>query len=240
MNDLPTILVVDDEPDIRDVVREYLSNHGMQILEAANAAEARAMLEQTTPQVVLLDINMPGEDGLSVARYLREHYNLGIIMVTAAGETIDRVVGLEMGADDYLPKPFDLRELLARIRSVLRRYDNKESPQKSAENEPRKVNPRIGSLELDRDARCLKNSTGGEIELTRMEFDLLSLFVERPNRVMTRDQILNLTQNRDWDPYDRSIDIRIARLRRKIEQDPGNPSLIRTVRGIGYIFVPEQ
>ena len=240
MNDLPTILVVDDEPDIRDVVREYLTNHGMQILEAANGAEARAMLEQTTPQLVLLDINMPGEDGLSVARYLREHYNLGIIMVTAAGETVDRVVGLEMGADDYLPKPFDLRELLARVRSVLRRYEHTDAPQQTAESEPRKVNLRIGALELDRDARCLKNSTGGEIELTRMEFDLLSLFVERPNRVMTRDQILNLTQNRDWDPYDRSIDIRIARLRRKIEQDPGNPSLIRTVRGIGYIFVPEQ
>ena len=240
MNDLPTILVVDDEPDIRDVVREYLSNHGMQILEAANGAEARAMLEQTKPQVVLLDINMPGEDGLSVARHLREHYNLGIIMVTAAGETIDRVVGLEMGADDYLPKPFDLRELLARVRSVLRRYEDTGGSRETSESEPPKVNVRIGALELDRDARCLKNSTGGEVELTRMEFDLLSMFVERPNRVMTRDQILNLTQNRDWDPYDRSIDIRIARLRRKIEQDPGNPSLIRTVRGIGYIFVPEQ
>ncbi len=240
MNDLPSVLVVDDEADIRDVVREYLTNHGMRILEAGDASAAKSILEDFTPQVVLLDINMPGEDGLSLARYIREHYDLCIIMITAAGETVDRIVGLEMGADDYIPKPFDLRELLARIRSVLRRYENSGSRPNASKSTEIRQSISIGRMTLDIDARCLKDGSGDEIELTSMEFDLLHVLAERPNRVLSRDQILNLTQNRDWNPYDRSIDIRITRLRRKIEQDPAKPNLIKTVRGIGYIFVPQE
>lgn len=235
----PTVLVVDDEDAIRDVVREYLENHGIRVLEAADGGAARAILANEIPQVVLLDINMPGEDGLSLARYLREHHDLGIIMVTAAGEIIDRIVGLEMGADDYVPKPFDLRELLARVRSVLRRYEPPETHPDTANQEQEQSTFPVGDLKLDLNARCLKGAAGEDIELTRMEFDLLQVFVERPNRVLSRDQILNLTQHRDWDPYDRSIDIRITRLRRKIEKDPSNPTLIKTVRGIGYIYVPD-
>lgn len=240
MSEQPTVLVVDDEADIRDVIQEYLTNHGMRILEAENGAAARALLTEHVPQLVLLDINMPGENGLSLARHLREHYDLGIIMVTAAGETIDRVVGLEMGADDYIAKPFDLRELLARTRSVLRRYESPDEAVSISHDKEAQRSLSIGEFELDLDVRCLKDKQGERIELTSMEFDLLCMFAERPNRVMSRDQILNLTQNRDWDPYDRSIDIRVTRLRRKIEKDPARPALIKTVRGIGYIFIPAE
>lgn len=235
MSEQPTVLVVDDDADIRDVVREYLGNHGIQVLEAADSAAARTIMSDHRPQVALLDINMPGENGLSLARYLRDHYDLGIIMVTAASDTVDRVLGLEMGADDYLPKPFDLRELLARIRSVLRRYEKSPGDTGPARDADR-ILP-VGDLRLDPNARCLKDGEGCEVELTSMEFDLLQVFAERPNRVLSRDQLLNLTQNRDWDPNDRSIDIRITRLRRKIEKDPAKPTVIKTVRGIGYLFV---
>jgi two-component system phosphate regulon response regulator OmpR len=195
----------------------------------------RALLQAETPALVLLDITLPGEDGLSLARYLREHHDLGIIMVTASGEVIDRIIGLEIGADDYVAKPFDTRELLARIKSVLRRARPVAIPlPETAEAEP----IRIGACKLHLDSRRLFSADGAEIALTSMEFDLLRIFGTRPNRVLSRDQILNLTQNRDWDPYDRSIDIRIARLRRKIEPDPSKPQVIRTVRGAGYMFVP--
>jgi DNA-binding response OmpR family regulator len=235
-----SILVVDDDPAVRDFLHDYLSEHGYAVFAAESAAAMRAFVAERVPDIVLLDIGLPGEDGLSAARYLRERFNTGIIMVSGAGETVDRIVGLEVGADDYIAKPFDARELLARLKSVLRRYQ-------PPRNHPSCVGPSVepsskciavGSCILDLDSRQLFDSDGVEIALTAMEFDLLKVFVERPNRPLSRDQLLELTQNRDWDPFDRSIDIRIARLRRKIEPGSDKPQLIRTVQGVGYMFVP--
>jgi two-component system phosphate regulon response regulator OmpR len=236
-----TILVVDDDPDIRELLEDYLGDQGYQVVALATADAFRQALTEHDPDVVLLDVGLPGEDGLSLARYVREHFDVGIIMVSGAGETIDRIVGLEVGADDYLAKPFDPRELLARVKSVLRRYQHQPDkvPAKAGQDSaaPRRVHFGVGLLDLD---RCqLLDADGKEIPITAMEFELLKVFCERPNRPLSRDQLLNLTQNRDWDPYDRSIDIRIARLRRKIEPDPEKPVFLKTVRGMGYMFVPQ-
>jgi two-component system phosphate regulon response regulator OmpR len=179
---------------------------------------------------------MPGEDGLSLARFLRANTKIGIVMLTAAGEVVDRIVGLEMGADDYLPKPVDMRELLARVRAVLRRTQTAAEVGAVAAPATRKV--RFGACQLDLDAHRLYDLEGEEVAITSMEFDLLKAFAEHPNRVLSRDQLLDLAHNRDWEPFDRSIDIRIARLRRKVETDPSKPQVIKTVRGAGYIFVP--
>ncbi|WP_260291757.1 response regulator [Sedimenticola hydrogenitrophicus] len=235
MGERETLLVVDDDTQVREMLVDYLSSQGYRVLGAADGESMRALLQSETPALVLLDITLPGEDGLSLARYLRERHDTGIIMVTASGEVIDRIIGLEIGADDYVAKPFDTRELLARIKSVLRRARPAVAPTVPAA-EPEQI--RIGPCRLHLDSRRLFDADGMEIALTSMEFDLLRIFGTRPNRVLSRDQILNLTQNRDWDPYDRSIDIRIARLRRKIEPDPSKPQVIRTVRGAGYMFVP--
>lgn len=228
------ILVIDDDPDVRELLDEYLSGQGFLVTTAAAAAEARQALERVRPALVLLDVGLPGEDGLSLARHIRERHEIGIVMVSGAGETVDRIVGLEVGADDYLAKPFDLRELRARLKSVLRRYAREPGPVAAA---GRRVP--LGPLSLDLDGRRLLDADGVEVPLTRMEFDLLQALVERPNRPLSRDQLLNRTQNRDWDPFDRSIDIRIARLRSKVEAEPARPRFIRTVRGIGYMFVPD-
>jgi two-component system phosphate regulon response regulator OmpR len=219
------------------MLREYLSEHGYEVAEAGNGAEMRAALEQSVPQAVLLDLNLPGEDGLTLARYLRERHDLGIIMVTGQGDVVDRIVGLEMGADDYIAKPFDPRELRARLKSVLRRYQTSGSEERAPAPEHGRRVP-VGSCALDPDSHQLFDGRGEEIPLTSMEFDLLQVFIERPNQVLSRDQLLSLTRNREWEPFDRSIDIRIARLRRKIEADADRPRLIRTVRGAGYMFVP--
>ncbi len=232
MEEPTTILVVDDEPEVRDMVSEYLGQQGFRVLVAANSAEARRLMVERPAQLALLDIRMPGEDGLGLARHLREQYPVAIIMVTAADGVVDRVVGLEIGADDYIAKPFDPRELLARIRSVLRRA----SPSAAANLGEGRV--RFGRCVLDLQSHRLYVEDGAEIAITTMEFDLLIAFARHPNRVLSRDQILNLTQHRDWDPYDRSVDIRVARLRRKIETDPDKPQAIKTVRGTGYMFVP--
>lgn len=234
------VLVVDDEPDVRDTLKDYLVAHGYDVAEAESGESMRAALQQVVPDVVLLDIGLPGEDGLSLARYLRERYNLAIIMVTGAGEVVDRIVGLEVGADDYVSKPFDLRELLARVKSVLRRYRS-DAPDAGTRHEAAAERRfPVGECVLDVESRRLLGPEGDEVPLTAMEFDLLKVFAERPNRVLSRDQLLNLTCNRDWDPYDRSIDIRVARLRRKIEPDPDNPRAIKTIRGHGYVFVPPR
>jgi len=227
------VLIVEDDPDVRNSTAEYLASHDFQV-DVADCGDAmRAALEKAVPNVVLLDLKLPGEDGLTLARSLRERYNVAIIMVTAADAVVDRVVGLEVGADDYVAKPFDLRELLARVKSVLRRA---QAPAGGAT--PQTV--RVGDFSLDLSAHRLLDGRGAEVPLTSMEFDLLRVFVGHPNQVLSRDQLLNLTRNRDWEPFDRSIDIRIARLRRKLEADPDKPQLIKTVRGAGYCYVPAR
>jgi two-component system, OmpR family, phosphate regulon response regulator OmpR len=233
------VLVVDDDPDIRELITDYLSTHGYRVTGVDCAAAMRSALATQIPDVVLLDIGLPGEDGLSLARFLREHHDLAVIMVSGAGEPVDRIIGLEVGADDYLTKPFDPRELLARIKSVLRRYQHRpttETPDATPAGTSRRM--AFGQCMLDLDSRELLGPQGEPIPLTAAEFDLLQVFAERPNRTLSRDQLLGLTQNREWDPYDRSIDIRIARLRKKIEANPDKPRTIKTVRGVGYLFVP--
>jgi two-component system phosphate regulon response regulator OmpR len=229
------IVVVDDEADVRETFGEYLSMRGYDVSLAESGAALRACVKEKPADLVLLDLNLPGEDGLTLARYLREETDAAIIMVTAADEAVDRVIGLELGADDYVGKPCDLRELAARVKSVLRRAAKAE-PVKVVGGETRKV--AFGSFVLDLDGHELFAADGTTVELTTMEFDLLAAFVAHPNRVLTRDQLLDLAHHRRWDPFDRSIDIRIARLRRKIERDSQKPEIIRTVRGVGYIFVP--
>jgi DNA-binding response OmpR family regulator len=236
------ILVLDDDPDVRELLTDYFTDQGYAVVALGTGEAMRAALGEAVPDVVLLDIGLPGEDGLSLARYLREHFDVGIIMVSGAGETVDRIVGLEVGADDYVAKPFDLRELHARVKSVIRRYARKAGEASNSVAGSQAATNRVpfgvGVLDLE---RCqLIGADGAEIPLTAMEFELLKVFAERPNRPLSRDQLLNLTQHRDWDPYDRSIDIRIARLRRKIEPDPRNPAVIKTIRGMGYMFVPGQ
>ena len=240
------LLIVDDDASIRTMLREYLQGHGHAVHEAANGAQMRERMEVKPPDVVLLDLRLPGEDGLMLARFLREHHDVGIIMVTASGDIVDRVVGLEVGADDYITKPFDPRELLARLKSVVRRTQAKLVAKTGESDAATPVAPiapavrkRIGRCELDAESRRLFAQDGDEITMTAMEFDLLRVFLANPNRVMSRDQLLLKTRNREWEPFDRSIDIRIGRLRRKIEPDPqGEPRCIRTVRNAGYMYVP--
>jgi two-component system phosphate regulon response regulator OmpR len=232
------LLIVDDDASVRAMLREYLAGHGYLVGEAEDGARMRASIEANLPDVVLLDIRLPGEDGLTLAKYLRDRYDLGIIMVTASGDVIDRVVGLEIGADDYIGKPFDPRELLARVKSVLRRIQAKPSESDPAQFKPGRQ--RFGRCELDLEARRLFEIAGSEIAMTAMEFELLRVFLANPNRVLSRDQLLTHTRNREWEPFDRSIDIRVGRLRRKVEPDPnGEPRCIRTVRNAGYMYVPQ-
>jgi two-component system phosphate regulon response regulator OmpR len=232
-----TLAVVDDEADIRETVSEYLEHNGFKVLTADSATAFRRTLETTKVDLALLDVNMPGQNGLSLARYLRENLDIGIIMLTAAADTDDRIAGLELGADDYLGKPFDLRELLARVRSVLRRRSAKYG--KTSTTMPGRDQRPFGRFVLDLEARQLRDSQGESVPLTAMEFDLLRAFAQNPLKVLTREQLLDLAHNRDEEPFERSIDIRIARLRRKIESDPAKPQVIKTVRGAGYIFVPD-
>jgi two-component system phosphate regulon response regulator OmpR len=229
------ILVVDDDASIREMLADYLSAHGYSVAQAEDGETMRAELERAAPDVVLLDLRLPGEDGLTLARHLREHYDVGIIMLTGAGEVVDRIVGLEVGADDYVTKPFDPRELLARIKSVMRRTQARPAAGATAAV-PQRIG--FGRCQLDLASHQLFDDSGAEIPLTAMEFDLLRIFADNPGRALTRDRILTLTKNREWDPFDRSIDIRIARLRRKIEADPASPRVIRTVRSVGYMYVP--
>jgi two-component system phosphate regulon response regulator OmpR len=238
MSESAGVLIVDDDPDVRGMIAEYLSGHGYEIAQAGSGDEMRRELARRVPDVVLLDLNLGGEDGLSLARWLREHHDVGIIMVTAASDVVDRIVGLEVGADDYVAKPFDPRELRARLKSVLRRVrGGPDRPARAGEGAGGR-RARVGRFVLDVEGRRLLDTNGEEVVLTSMEFDLLRVFTEHPNRVLSRDQLLTMTRNREWEPFDRSIDIRIARLRRKIEADPDVPRLIKTVRNAGYMFLP--
>ena len=234
------VLIVDDDTSVREMLAEYLATHGYEVAQADRGTAMREAVERSLPDVVLLDVNLPGEDGLTLARFLRERYDVGIIMVTGAADVVDRVAGLEVGADDYVVKPFDPRELRARVKSVLRRMQAR-APEAQAAVAPDpapRSRVRIGACALDLASHRLFAADGQEIPLTAMEFDLLRVFVEHPNQVLNRDRLLTLTRNREWEPFDRSIDIRIARVRRKIEADPDHPQAIRTVRGTGYMYVP--
>ena len=229
-----TILIVDDEPGVREVLEEYFTVHGYAAIGAENAGAAKNAAAANPIDLALIDINMPGEDGLSLARHFRErHAGLAIIMLTSASTVIDKVVGLEMGADDYVPKPFDPRELMARVKSVLRRTSAAGRAELGAER------VRMGRCVLDLSAHRLTDESGNEVAMTPLEFDLLKAFAEHPNRALSRERILNLHVAQDWDPFDRSVDLRIMRLRRKIEPDPAQPRFIRTIRNEGYMFVPD-
>jgi two-component system phosphate regulon response regulator OmpR len=235
------IAVVDDEADLRTSVAEYLQLQGFAVSQAADGPGLRALLGREPVDLVLLDLRMPGEDGIAVLRGVRERFGVPVIMVTAMGDPVDRIVGLEVGADDYVVKPFELRELLARIRTVLRRAATSAAvgarTRPAAASSPGRV--RVGRFELDPPARRLVDASGTEVPLTRTELDLLEVFVRNPNRVLTRDELLEQACNESWEPLDRGIDIRVSRLRRKLERDPASPEVIRTVRGAGYMFVPE-
>lgn len=236
MSDSTHILVVDDEKEIRDNIRDYFEIHGYCVHEAAGGAEMRDVMGREPVSIVILDLRMPGEDGFTLCQELNKQPGIGIIMLTGSAETVDKVIGLEMGADDYVAKPFELRELLARVKSVMRRLNQ---PQASEDQAPgREV--KVGALILGIDDRTLRDVEGNYLPLTSMEYDLLRVFVEHPNKVLNRDQLLDLAHNRSWDPFDRSIDVRITRLRKKIEPDPNNPRLIKTIRGVGYVFVPNK
>ena len=233
------IVVVDDEQDLREMVADYLGPHGYDVTTAGNAEDLEASLARGLPDLLILDVNMPGENGFSIARRLSGRGEMSILMLTAMGDLVDRVVGLELGADDYIAKPFDLRELRARVNALLRRKTRDEA---RVTEQPKPAPPRtavsIGDLALDIDARRLSRADGEPIDLTAMEFDLLAAFASNPNRVLSRDRLLTLTHNDEADVFDRSIDVRVTRLRRKIERDPARPSLIRTMRGAGYMYVP--
>lgn len=235
------ILICDDEADLRQTLGEYLEKRGYRVSLAADGEELDACLASGDADAMILDINMPGEDGLGILRRVRGTHRLGIIMLTASGELIDRIVGLELGADDYLPKPVSFRELEARLRAVLRRLTEARAipVETLGEQESEDMPPiRFAGFVLDRKARRLIGPTGAEIVLTPLEFRLIQCLAERPGRVLTRDQLLEFAHDRDWDPLDRSIDIRVSKLRRKIEANPRKPVLIRTVRGVGYVFDP--
>jgi DNA-binding response OmpR family regulator len=244
MNTPTRLLVVDDDASVRSLLRDYLEERGFAVAEAADGSQMREEIERAVPDAVLLDVRMPGEDGLLLARFLRERYRLGILMVTASGDVVDRVVGLEVGADDYIAKPFDLRELLARLKSVLRRLQAREASAAAEAGAALEAPPPLripfGRCQVDIGSRQVFEAGGSQVTLTTMEYALLAAFIDNPNRVLTRDQLLEKTRNREREPFDRSIDIRIGRLRRKVEPDPaGEPRVIRTVRNAGYIFVPD-
>ena len=242
----PTLLVVDDEPELRGLLAEYFGRHGFAVSVAPDAAQAREQIAGARPDLAVLDINMPGENGLSLARWLREaHPQVAIVMLTTASEAVDRIVGLELGADDYVSKPYELRELLARVRAVLRRLQAPAGSAPQAAQKPGAAVPAdagrrvfFGDRVLDLDQRRLLAVDGSEIEITAAEFDLLALFARHPNRPLNRDQIMEQAHNRGWDVFDRSIDLRVMRLRRKIERNPDKPEVLKTVRNVGYVYVP--
>src|SRR6185295_17275223 len=231
------IVVVEDEPDLRDAVVEYLVANGFDVTAVGDAASMRALAEHETFQLAILDIAMPGEDGLSLARWLRSQMSIGIIFATASGTSIDRIVGLEIGADDYVVKPYELRELLARVRSVLRRVPAPTEVRVASAVEPDGTRRRIffGHFLADLDGRMVTGPSG-VLDMAKSEFDVLEVFLKRANRMLTRAAISEAIGLSEDPENSRAVDIRIMRLRKKIEDDPGNPRFLRTVRGEGYIF----
>ncbi|MFP4125581.1 MAG: response regulator [Alphaproteobacteria bacterium] len=237
MSGRPHLLVVDDDPEIRDLLARFLEKRGYRVDTAADGAAMFDALKAGAFDLVVLDLMLPGEDGLSLCRRLRRESELPVVMLTALGEEPDRIAGLEIGADDYVAKPFSPRELLARIRAVLRRYERAERRlEPLPEVAPEREWWCFAGWRLDPATRELQDPEGVVVTLTAGEFDLLRAFVERPQRVLSRDQLLDLTRGREPGPFDRSVDVQLGRLRRKIEADPKHPRLIKTVRGGGYVL----
>jgi two-component system phosphate regulon response regulator OmpR len=239
MNEQSHILIVDDERRIRTMLSRYLADEGFRVSEALDGSSMWQVLERDKVDLVLLDLVMPGEDGLSLARHIRQRSDIPVIMLTGKGDLIDRVVGLEAGADDYIPKPFHLREVLARIRTVMRRLHHQPTPalrQETATKESGGDRFAFQGWCLDLLKRELRQPGGDLVPLTTGEFDLLRVFVQNPNRVLDRDHLMNLVKGKEWAAFDRAVDTMVVRLRKKIEPDPQTPQLIKTVRGAGYIF----
>jgi DNA-binding response OmpR family regulator len=230
------IVIVDDEAPAREMVGDYLRMHGFTVTLCDGGKSLRAAIAENEPDLVVLDLNMPEEDGLSIIRDLKSRTNVPVIMLTATASPIDRVVGLELGADDYVAKPCELRELMARIRSVLRRSTPGKATAPSRDARPQQV--RFGTKWLDLEAQALRDDEGNEHPLTASEFGLLKVFAANPKRVLSRERLLELANARDSEAFDRAVDLRIMRIRRKIEPDPSKPVVIRTIRGGGYLFSP--
>lgn len=232
-----TILVVDDDAEVRTLLRRCFELEGYQVAEAKDGAELRASMQARPANLITLDLKLGGEDGLTLAREIRSADNVPIVMITGKDDPIDRIVGLELGADDYITKPFHLREVLARVRAVLRRYDLS-AHQKSApaDGDADRHGFSFDRFHLRPARRELTDTAGKLVDLTTAEFNMLQMFVERPSRVLSRDNIMDLLKGHEWSPMDRSIDSLVARLRKKIEADSDNPRLIKTVRGVGYVF----
>jgi two-component system, OmpR family, response regulator len=239
MSQSPHIVIVDDEAPAREMVGDYLKMHGFAVTLCDGGKSLRGAIESNVPDLVVLDLNMPEEDGLSIIRDLKSRINVPVIMLTATASPIDRVVGLELGADDYVAKPCELRELMARIRSVLRRSTPArvaaETGGAKTEKDPL---VRFGTKWLDLQAQALRDDEGNEHPLTASEFGLLKVFAANPKRVLSRERLLELANARDSEAFDRAVDLRIMRIRRKIEIDPTKPAVIRTIRGGGYLFSP--
>ncbi|WP_257946245.1 response regulator [Shinella sp. CPCC 101442] len=238
---LPHVIVTDDDEDLREMVSDYLAGQGFSVRGVASGAALDAALCERPADLLIIDLNLPAEDGFSIARRIRAGSAVPIIMLTGASDVVDRVVGLEMGADDYVTKPFDLRELKARIRAVLRRGATQPAePAAPPAPVAGKGLVAFGRAHLDLEGHCLILEGGTRETLTAMEFDLLRVLAQHPNRVLSRDRLLDLAHNRDNEPFDRSIDVRITRLRKKIEADPAKPATIKTIRGVGYMFVTNR
>jgi two-component system OmpR family response regulator len=246
VNQATHIAVLDDEIDITRLLAGYLQGHGFRVSQLHSGSALMALMPVDPPALVLLDLGLPGEDGFVIARQLREHWRCGLVIVTGRGDAVDKVVGLEIGADDYVTKPFDLRELLARIKAVMRRLAPAEPATMAAQTAgpaaqapapaPRRL--RFAGWELDPAARRLVSPTGQDTVLTSGEFDLLHAFALHAGRVLSRDFLLEQTRGREAGPFDRTIDVQVGRLRKKLEEDAENPQLIKSVRGAGYILVP--
>jgi two-component system, OmpR family, response regulator len=245
---LAHIAILDDEPDITALLGTYLRSHGYRVSELHRGAALMALLKEDAPALVLLDLGLPGEDGLDIARRLRESgtaATLGLIIVSGRGDAVDRVVGLEIGADDYITKPFDLRELLARVKAVLRRTAVAGSAAATAANvasaagaaEGQQACHHFAGFTLDIAARCLLGPDGNEVKLTSGEFDLLTVFAEHPGRVLSRDFLLDTTRGREAAPFDRSVDVLVGRLRKKLGDNGAQPKLLKSVRSAGYLLV---
>jgi DNA-binding response OmpR family regulator len=230
------VAIVDDEEDIRDLVAGYMERQGIQMFAAATESELEALLSRQLIDTILLDVNLGREDGFAIARRLRARWSGGLLMLTGRADTVDRVVGLEIGADDYVTKPFDLRELLARVRSVSRRYAV--TPPSTPSSDATKNRLCFDGFELDADRRELRDREKQVIDLTTGEFDLLLTLAKNPGRVLNRDQLLQQTHHREAGPFDRTIDVQIGRLRKKLGDDGKSPKLIKAVRGVGYVFTP--